>query len=315
MKTSILFVSLLVPLWGLAQNAVPNPSFEEHIGCPSPASHMGLLNSWSNVIGTCEYLHECGINGFGIPVNKGGGGYARTGQAYCLFNTWSQSQYFEVLGVELEVELEAGKGYRVEFYLSMLDSVWYASKNIGAYFSAEQPPSNADSLQSYLPQVRYEGDFITDKEGWTRVSGSFVAQGGEKFMSIGNFDKYEDTETLFVPGGGIPPSHSATYWQVAAYFIDDVSVVPDSTTSVHEEVLGSITVFPNPVRDVLHIEGERIAMLRLFDISGREVYAPRFAQSQGIWRMEVGALPQGVYMLEVMLSDGRKSVHKVVRAE
>ena len=84
----------------------------------------------------------------------------------------------------------------MEFHLSLLDSIWYASKNVGAYFSAQQPNSDIDSIESYQPQVRYEGDFIIEKEGWTRVSGSF--------------DSYEDTEVLFVPGGGASSSDDTT---------------------------------------------------------------------------------------------------------
>ena len=61
------------------------------------------------------------------------------------------------------------------FYVSIMDSGWYACKNIGAYFSAEEPFNNIDSIGSCQPQVRYEGDFITDKEEWPRISGSFVA--------------------------------------------------------------------------------------------------------------------------------------------
>jgi hypothetical protein len=215
--------------------------------------------------------------------------------------------------VELTDELEAGKRYQVEFYVSLLDSVWYASKNIAVYFSAAQPPNNIDSIRSCQPQVRYEGDFITDKEGWTRVSGCFVAQGGEKFMSIGNFDKYEDTEILFVPGGGVYRPQQPDYWNVAAYFIDDVSVMPDSITSIQEESLSGISVFPNPVRDVLHIEGERLEGLRLYDISGREVLRSSSLRKDG--EVDLSHLPQGVYLLELWFEDGRKGVHKVVRSE
>ncbi len=128
-----------------------------------------------------------------------GGGYARTGLAYAGFKVWyinSRLVGREVVGVALLEPLDEGVPYRVEFHLSLLDSIWYASKNVGAYFSAQQPNSDIDSIESYQPQVRYEGDFIIEKEGWTRVSGSF--------------DSYEDTEVLFVPGGGASSSDDTT---------------------------------------------------------------------------------------------------------
>jgi hypothetical protein len=314
----ILIISALVLSFHVgAQNLVPNPSFEENSGCPLEGDFDEKVDFWFNVRPTCDYYNECETNGNGIPISFGGG-YARTGQAYAGFKVWWIYSNFtgrEVLGVELLEHLHEGVSYRVEFYLSMMDSMWYASKNVGAYFSAQQPDNDIDSIESYQPQVQYSGDFITDKEGWTRVSGSFVAQGGERFLSIGNFDKYEDTETLFVPSGGVNPSHSDVYWKLAAYFVDDVSVVPDSVTGISEEALGSISIFPNPVRDVLHIEGERLERFRLFDISGREVSTSAVPQGGRNWSMDVSHLPQGVYLLEVWFEEGRKAVHKVVRSE
>jgi len=154
--------------------------------------------------------------------------------------------------------------------------MWYASQNVGAYFSIEQPNEAIDSIESYQPQVRYDGNFITDKDGWTRVSGTFVAQGGERFLSIGNFDKYEDTETLFVPGGGVNPWHSDVYWSCSAYFIDDVSVVPDSITSVQEEEMEhSYKLYPNPNTGSFTLDMDiaetDVAYMDLWSISGQRV--------------------------------------------
>jgi len=164
----------------------------------------------------------------------------------------------------------------VEFYVSMMDSLWYASKNIGAYFSAAQPINDVDSIENYQPQVRYDGGFIVNKEGWTRVSGSFVAQGGERFLSIGNFDTYEATDMMFVSGGGISPSHSATFWESAGYFIDDVSVVPDSITSVQEEEMEhSYKLYPNPNTGSFTLDMDiaetDVAYMDLWSISGQRV--------------------------------------------
>jgi hypothetical protein len=301
-----------------AQNLVPNTSFEYNTECPEHTGRIINALPWYSVRSSCDYYHECGSGGANIPISYGGG-YARTGQAYAGFKVWcindGSGVNREILGVELTEALVEGYTYRVEFYLSMSDSMWYASQNVGAYFSVEQPNEAIDSIESYQPQVWYNGDFITDKEGWTRVSGSFVAQGEEKFMSIGNFDKFEDTEVLFVPGGGVAPSHSSVYWSCSEYFIDDVSVVPDSITAVREEAMNIISVFPNPVRDVLHIEGERLEQIRLFDISGREVSTSAMPQGRRNWSMDVSHLPQGVYLLEVWFEEGRKAVHKVVRSE
>ena len=244
-----------------------------------------------------------------------GGGYARTGQAYSQFNVWTLNQTFELLGVELISELEGGKRYHVEFYLSMQDSLWYASKNVGVYFSVEQPVNNVDSIESYQPQVRYEGDFITDKEGWTLVAGSFVAKGGEQFITIGNFDTYEETEILFVPGGGVPPSHSATFWEAAGYFIDDVSVIPDSITSVHEvlNVERSYKHYPNPntgafTVEMKLLEGE-VAQLLVWNVSGQQVHSQML--NNGINALEMDAA-KGLYLYGITVNGATQWNGKIV---
>jgi len=311
----LIMLALVLSLYAEAQNLVPNASFEEHSECPDGPGKIAYAYPWHNALGSCNYFHECGTNEYGIPLNIGGGGYARTGQAYGHFILWFiNNQQTEVLGVDLIAELEEGKRYRVEFYVSMMDSGWYACKNIGAYFSVEHPPNNIDSIRSYQPQVRYDGSFISDKEGWTRVSGSFVAQGGERFLSIGNFDRYADTETLFVPGGGVNPWHSDVYWKLSAYFIDDVSVMPDSITSV-QDVANTEPVYklyPNPntgsfAVEVNHSNGGRV-MLHLFDASGKLVEEQKLVD--GVNTVHT-SLAEGLYLYRVTVNSTTQWTGKV----
>jgi len=104
----------------------------------------------------------------------------------------------------LQEVLSPNVAYHVEFYLSLEDSLNYAVKNVGAYFSQEVPTQNLEMFLSLTPQISYEGaEFLTDKEGWMKISGSFVAVGGERYLTIGNFDDDENTDSLFVEGGGV----------------------------------------------------------------------------------------------------------------
>ena len=189
---------------------------------------------------------------------------------------------------------------------------------MGAYFSAQQPNSDIDSIESYQPQVRYEGDFITDKQGWTRVSGSFVAQGGERFLSIGNFDKYEETETLFVPGGGVNPWHSDVYWSCSAYFIDDVSVVPDSITSVHEvtDLESSYKLYPNPNNGRFEVRASEPlrhhAKLIVYDTQGRAVLRQQMQKGMSTTTVNTEHLAKGVYTLRLLSDDGSSGWEMVV---
>lgn len=314
---TLIGLALILSMVSHAQNLVPNPSFEYYTECPEGPGKIEFAYPWLKIRGSSDYFHECGSGGFGIPISNGGGGYARTGQAQALFKTWcinSSSVGREVIGIELLESLHEGVTYRVEFYLSMQDSIWYASKNVGAYFSVLQPDSDIDSIESYQPQVRYEGDFITDKEGWTRVSGSFVAQGGERFLSIGNFDTYGETETLFVPGGGVNPWHSDVYWSCSAYFIDDVSVVPDSITSVHEvtDLESSYKLYPNPNTGEftlsLTMDELDIATMTVWNISGQQVHNQQLQNGSNAVNLRVA---EGLYLYRVVVNDTTQWTGKI----
>jgi len=312
-----------------AQNLVPNPSFEEYTECPYNNGQIWKAEPWVSLIGGCDYFHECGINGFGIPESRAGGGYARTGQAYTQIGSWFSinGPFREVMMIELDGVLEHNVSYRVEFYLSLMDSMNFATRNIGAHFSATPHPPDIQSILTLEPQVRYEGsEFLTDKEGWMRISGSFVAQGGERHMAIGNFDDDANTDTLSVPGGGAFNPDLPDFWDAARYFIDDVSVVPDSVTGINEpfgSAKGTLEVWPNPAGKVLWFSvrdsrgrsslGMTGIRIRVLDAVGRKLEEQTLKRVQGDGSIDISALPTGIYFLELTDEEGRKAVRKFVK--
>jgi hypothetical protein len=143
-----------------------------------------------------------------------------------------------------------------------------------------------------------------------------VAQGGERFLSIGNFDKYEDTETLFVPGGGVNPSHSDVYWSCSSYFIDDVSVVPDSVTSLPEEQIveeRSYSLYPNPNTGAftvdLGLQENLIAELLVWNVAGQQIHSQ--VLSNGINALEMDA-SKGLYLYGITVNGAIRWTGKIV---
>jgi hypothetical protein len=70
----LIFLVLILSTKIRAQNLVPNPSFEEYTECPDNIFQIERAVGWSWLVGKLDYYHECGTNGQGIPVNRGGGG-------------------------------------------------------------------------------------------------------------------------------------------------------------------------------------------------------------------------------------------------
>lgn len=301
---------------GWAQNLVPNPSFEEHSDCPSSPGHIELAEPWTNVYGANTYFHECGTNGWSIPVNNWGGGYARTGHAYADITLWGKTFLFrKYIGSSLIDTLIPGKRYNVEFYVSMQDSQWYAVRNIGIYFSVTQPPQNQNFLLSKEPQIKYQGtNFLTEKEGWTKIEGSFIADGGETFITIGNFDDDADTDTLFVPGGGGYDIYPVGYWDNAGYFIDDVSVTVDTTTGINEPEQRKFEIYPNPADNNLTIElllkkGEQ-GRIELRNISGTFVNTSNIQSDRT--DIDVSQLNSGIYFYTIFINDLKQQSGKQI---
>lgn len=87
----------------------------------------------------------------------------------------------------------------------------------------------------------------------------------------------------------------------AAKFISEL-VCDESTTCSNISVgiqdlagMGSLEVFPNPTNGLLQFDLEAPALLRLLDMSGREVMSDRM--NGGTVRMDISNLPNGVYLL------------------
>ncbi|MBW7951938.1 MAG: T9SS type A sorting domain-containing protein [Chitinophagaceae bacterium] len=236
-KTDILFsvyMVLCVTCFGQQQyNLVPNYSFEQYTTCPNGATlNEHLRNSkpdyWYKPDKRgAAYLNACATSGLlGVPENGiGGGSYqlARTGQAYIsmfYYNGGNNRNYFQV---ELLDSLRQGKCYYAQFYASLVNTNPIGCNNQSMLFTVT--PIYVDTLSGDLlpanPQIQ-NPYIITDTLNWIKVSGVFTAQGGEKYLTLGNFKNNTETATQQI-------QLSNPY--AAIYYIEYVSVLPlDSIT-------------------------------------------------------------------------------------
>ncbi|MBK9195208.1 MAG: hypothetical protein IPO17_09525 [Flavobacteriales bacterium] len=208
------------------QNLVPNPSFETVTSCPTFASMLNLAAPWYNPTqGTPELYHGCAPNGdfAGVPLNYSGGfQYARTGVGFAGIYTFRVGvpQMREYIEVPLLQPLMAGSCYTFSMYVNMPNEFELACDGIGAHFSVGPVSSNSPFLLAITPQIDHPlGVLITDTVGWTEVSGTYTATGGETHLTIGNFRNDANTTwAMFNPG--------VWYVEQAYLLVDDVSLVP-----------------------------------------------------------------------------------------
>lgn len=243
-KTLALFFSLSASSLSIAQrvdNMVFNPSFEEYTLCPERIDAKGVMNGvdawWQPTAGSSDYFNVCSGRDCAVPRNKMGVQTARTGVAYCGIYC-SQASYREYLQTQLKSPLLPGHRYRVSFYVSLAEKSPHAIATIGAMLTSQRlSDSTWDVLmqresvdygdnQSQLISVYYKPQVVNDKDrvlddmkSWTLVSGDFVADGGELFLTIGNFNSFNNSTV-------VETNAANAVLQGAYYYIDDVSVVP-----------------------------------------------------------------------------------------
>lgn len=297
----------------LGVNLVPNPSFEEHSGCPGlgqTSRSVSTADHWQDAFNPplywsyTDYFHPCGVTGNSAPQSTYGFQHARTDSAYAgfyAFHTFPNVD--EIRGYVqtiLDVPLEAGKTYYVEFFVSRADWQPLGIFQIGAYLSVNRPYSAAGNYNNRIqaiPQVK-NPDFyyLTDSVGWTRISGYFVADGGEQYLTIGNFS----------PDSLTP--YTGSYYMRSTYFIDDVMVIESEETTSVNDLIGEseINVYPNPSSGIVNFEiiapgisGD--ATIVVMDLSGKTVMAlsVELTPPETNVQIDIDRLSTGIYLYRI----------------
>lgn len=78
-------------------------------------------------------------------------------------------------------------------------------------------------------------------------------------------------------------------------------------TKVDEQTAGGVRVFPNPVSDVLTIDGVEVEQAVVYDLAGREVI--RFGQTN---TLSLTQLEQGSYILKITDSNANNHLKKII---
>ncbi|RYZ54837.1 MAG: gliding motility-associated C-terminal domain-containing protein [Sphingobacteriales bacterium] len=231
----IICLVILMTTAGRSQNLVPNPSFETrdscpsgwHIGFPFPSQGSMFASNWfSPSVGTSDYFNACAPlvppnNGIPVSVPDHALGYqlARTGQAYG--GGILDQFHCEYVESPLLTPLVSGHRYFASYWINTRNTSWGGADRFGAHFSAnpvEMP--NTAVLDMLTPQIESPaGVILYDTLNWMLVSGVFEAAGGERWMTIGNFNQFSTLDTILVvtpTGFGAGPFY---------YYYEDVCVV------------------------------------------------------------------------------------------
>jgi hypothetical protein len=198
-------------------------------------------------------------------------------------------------------------------YACLAEKSEYSSDAIQIYFSN----TLISGINNYMPlpftpQLTNSTGFITDTLNWTLISGNYLATGGESYLIIGNFKDDANTATQAT---GFPNG-----WQEAYYYLDDISLIqiPPCNTAIEEQTQNSgIKIYPNPVKDALHVQSSKFKVgdeIKIFDVMGKEVLKSIINNPKSEINIDMRSFSKGIYFIKVNTS-GREEIKKVIKIE
>jgi hypothetical protein len=268
---------------------------------PSPFSNYG----W----GSSEYYHRYATNpGVGVPNNYWGFQEAKSGDAYAgFFMLASDAQnmvvvfYKEYIEVKLLQPLTKNYLYNFELYYTISGDQSFEINPDGYYPITIEAlltdtvvyrtidtttPNYVENIQTHA-QLSHILPTQLDTTSWLKMSYDFRAKGGERYLTIGNFD---DVSNL-------------SHYKGILVYIDDVSLTyigPDTTPILEPE---PVQLFPNPAKDMISIEQKNGSLqgmeIQLFDLSGRLVLIYQFSEDISQKELPVFHLSSGMYLYTI----------------
>ena len=211
-------------------NLVPNPSFEDTIYCPTVNGQMDAVQNWDKPFtgsagtGTSDYYNSCG--NYSIPSNSG--------NAYAGFITYINflPNAREYVQVQLSTPLQAGQCYEASMYLALESGSGYVHDSVGMLFTNTAPLSPGGAMITATPQVVNTTANLVSDSNWVQITGTFEAQGGEDFLTIGVFTS--DANLTITPSGAAGIG--------SKYMVDDVCLRAIQEDSVYTSLLPDDTI-------------------------------------------------------------------------
>jgi outer membrane protein OmpA-like peptidoglycan-associated protein len=240
-KTTMLkktFIYAAVLLFGCFQlnaqeNLVQNPGFEEHDGKLKKLGQLDVASKWFSTTAAPSDLFSTDAKKeeIQIPENYQGTQKVMEGNSYAgaIFYSYRGKEARTYLTNELSQPLKKGQKYCVSYKVSLSKLSKYGVNNISAFLSKKDPSTKDDKTLMYPAQIKNKkNEVYNDQFEFQDVCNHFTATGGEKYLTIGNFEKDEDTEfekMRRVKGITAAQTYNAYYYvdEVSVVAIDDVS--------------------------------------------------------------------------------------------
>ena len=236
MKTAlIIFITTVLRLLpGFAQppssiNLVRDPGFENKTHCPykftTPDEPIPLKDWYSPSLGTPDLFSACTLTQSGVPKNWAGFSYSIEGDCFIgmYLGLYPEDTYREYISTELKDTLQQGVIYDINLFLKPASNSKFNLDSISLVFTPDRIEVEHASviLDTRLQKAAIMGNTFGDPKRWNIVSTTYVANGGERYFTLGNFEipGLSNYSKLF---SGPSKSHMLTS---SAYYLFDYVVI------------------------------------------------------------------------------------------
>ena len=315
----LLVASLCASRFRAQENLVPNPSFEKNQNCVSDSlfynfSPLGIVvTDWfnptrsspdyfsiSNLYEPCSaVIGSLGeLASFSSPLP-----YHLNHHIGCalMYPFDLESEYREYFEAILTEELVAGNQYQISLFYSITARSSHRINSLGVYLSNQLiSDSNETASLDLMPQIQI--DTMFGQIGvWNHVVDTIIAVGGEKFMTIGNFNNDSNTEFELLEGGNETGS-------LAYYLFDSVTVHQIAPSKLDQNSLNIMRFYPNPANDYLYIDNFNHSLnytYSIYDVTKRLIVHNEILDN----RINISLLSKGTYILDIMIE---KTHNKII---
>lgn len=229
MKRIFSFITLITAVSAMtfAQgNLVQNGSFESVTKKIKEGGSIDLALPWVSATEAKVDLFNPRTKGedWGVPMNLYGDADPKDGEGYAgvVMYSYKDAEPRTYLQIKLSSGLEEEKVYCVKMSVMLALLSKYACNNIGMYLSEKPMDMEALEAGSITPQIIHsQNKIFTEQFEWEDICHTYIANGGEKFLTIGNFALSDETQEEKVKK---PKGILGTQARTGYYYIDDVSV-------------------------------------------------------------------------------------------
>lgn len=303
-------------------NLIKNGSFENFVNLNQPSfygkfwaynpTYTQIVDDWLTINSPDHFDTLFIPGGYNVPYSRFGYAYPKKGNSYagiCVYDI--RFDYQEYPYQQIGTSLKKDSIYCLSYFIKRASRLPFAVKSIGALFSLFTPTLSGGYINA-VPQIENNAGFITDTINWVEIKGCFTAQGGEQYITIGNFNSNANTDTLRIQSTN-PLTGTGT--DIAYYYIDSVSLWKNSfPVGIKEQGKNEfVHVYPNPANDIINFkfkDATEKRKIELYDAIGELVLSEDAPIQNSL--LNIHHLSSGIYFYCIVQKNKTIHTNKIV---